>query len=162
MAESIYIETGAPKEIKYQQILPQIEALIEGEEDQVAALANVAAALHQPFQHLWTGFYFVRNRDLKLGPFQGPVACMTIAFGKGVCGRCWKEEEAIVVPDVDRFPGHISCNNESRSEIVVPIKTKDGKVIAVLDIDSAQLNAFDAIDRQYLQQLCEYLGKTIF
>lgn len=162
MAESISIETGAPKEIKYEQLLPQIKALIEGEQDEVAVLSNVAAALHQTFANLWTGFYLVRGGALKLGPFQGPVACMTIERGKGVCGQSWERGETIIVPDVDRFPGHIACSSDSRSEIVVPIKSNTGDVEALLDIDSAHLNTFDASDRRYLEQLCDHLAKILY
>jgi len=162
LAESISIESGAPKEIKYEQLLPQIFALIEGEQDEVAVLSNVAAALHQSFANLWTGFYLVRKDVLKLGPFQGPVACMTIDVGKGVCGQSWERGETIVVADVDRFPGHIACSSESRSEIVVPIKDSNGQVKAVLDIDSAHLNSFDTFDRRYLEQLCDHLANILY
>ena len=162
VAESIYIEQGAPKAIKYEQLLPQIEALLKDDRHFIGALANTSAALHATFQHLWTGFYLVEGDQLVLGPFQGPVACMRIAYGKGVCGTAWKEGNAIVVPDVDRFPGHIACSSESKSEIVVPLRDAEGAIKGVLDVDSAHLNAFDETDRRYLEQLCEYLGKSLF
>ena len=161
LAESINIATGLPKELAYEQLLPQIYALIEGESDHVAILANTAAALHETFKPLWTGFYMVRGEELVLGPFQGPVACNRIAKGKGVCGSAWESGSSIVVPDVDRFPGHIACSSQSRSEIVVPIADRSGKIVGVLDVDSTVLNNFDDVDRSYLEKLCKHLGEII-
>ena len=136
----------------YQSFLPQIEALVEGETDSIAKMANVAAALHQTFGFWWTGFYRVVDDELVLGPFQGPVACMHIPFGRGVCGTAWQRQETIIVPNVHEFAGHIACSSESKSEIVVPV-IRDGKVIAVLDIDSAEYNTFDDTDKTYLEQI---------
>lgn len=136
----------------YQSLLPQIEALTDGETDSIAKMANVAAALHQTFGFWWTGFYRVVDDELVLGPFQGPVACMHIPFGRGVCGTAWQRQETMVVPNVHKFAGHIACSSESKSEIVVPV-IRDGKVIAVLDIDSAEYNTFDDTDKTYLEQI---------
>lgn len=136
----------------YQSLLPQIQALVEGETDTIAMMANVAAALHQAFCFWWTGFYRVIGNELVLGPFQGPVACMHIPFGRGVCGTAWQRQETMIVPNVHQFAGHIACSSESKSEIVVPV-FRDGQVIAVLDIDSAEYNTFDAIDKEYLEQM---------
>lgn len=162
MAESILIEKSAPKQIKYEQLIPQIKALIGEERDEVAVLANVAAALHQSLGFFWTGFYLIKDNQLILGPFQGPVACMTIAFGRGVCGSAWKLNETLVVPDVDQFPGHIACSSDSRSEIVVVLRNKSGDVKGVLDVDSTALATFDYIDKQYLEQLCDWIGQHIY
>jgi len=142
---------------KYQMLVSQIASLIEGEADQIAVMSNVAAAIHQEMKFWWTGFYRVVGNELLLGPFQGPVACMHIPFGKGVCGTAWQRQQTVVVPDVDQFPGHIACSSQSRSEIVVPVFSPDGKVIAVLDIDSDQLATFDDVDRQYLEQICKLI-----
>lgn len=136
----------------YQSLLPQIQALEEGETDTIAIMANVAAALHQTFCFWWTGFYRVIGNELVLGPFQGPVACMHIPFGRGVCGTAWQRQVTMIVPNVHQFAGHIACSSESKSEIVVPV-FRDGQVIAVLDIDSAEYNTFDAIDKEYLEQM---------
>ena len=135
----------------------QIRALIEGETDQVAVMANVSAAIHETMGFWWTGFYRVIDNELVLGPFQGPVACMHIGFGKGVCGTAWKEQRTIVVPDVELFPGHIACSSLSRSEIVVPVCSKGETVVAVLDIDSKELAAFDDVDQAYLEGICKLL-----
>ena len=142
---------------KYQMLVSQIASLIEGEADQIAVMSNVVAAIHQEMKFWWTGFYRVAGNELLLGPFQGPVACMHIPFGKGVCGTAWQRQQTVVVPDVDQFPGHIACSSQSRSEIVVPVFSPDGKVIAVLDIDSDQLATFDDVDRQYLEQICKLI-----
>ena len=142
------------KREKYRLLTEQIRALIEGESDSIAVMANVCAAIHETMGFFWTGFYRVQGNELVLGPFQGPVACMHIAFGRGVCGTAWKEQRTIVVPDVEQFPGHIACSSLSRSEIVVPVFSKDGAVVAVLDIDSKELATFDDIDRQYLEAIC--------
>lgn len=140
------------KQDTYQSLLPQIEALVEGETDLIAKMANVAAALHQTFGFWWTGFYRVVDDELVLGPFQGPVACMHIPFGRGVCGTAWQRQETIIVPNVHEFAGHIACSSESKSEIVVPV-IREGQVIAVLDIDSAEYNTFDDTDKTYLEQI---------
>jgi GAF domain-containing protein len=137
-------------------LLPQIEAVLEGETDDVARMANVAACLWETFRFWWVGFYRVIDDELVLGPFQGPLACMRIRRGKGVCGTAWAEERTIIVPDVEQFPGHIACSSASRSEIVVPI-FKDGKVAAVLDIDSEHLATFDEVDQLWLERLCAML-----
>ena len=140
------------KKDKYDLAYKQVEALVEGEEDTIAIMSNVAAILHNTFVFWWTGFYIVRGDVLVLGPFQGPVACSRIPFGRGVCGTAWQRKESIVVPDVEEFPGHIACSSQSRSEIVVPI-FRNEEVIAVLDIDSRKLNAFDEIDRESLERI---------
>ena len=145
------------KDEKYQLLTEQIESLIAGENDTVAVMANVCAAIQQEMGFFWTGFYRVVNDELLLGPFQGPVACMHIPFGRGVCGSAWKQRQTIVVPDVQQFPGHIACSSLSRSEIVVPLFTEIGEVSAVLDIDSKELNTFDDTDRQYLENICKIM-----
>ena len=155
MSEQLII-SGETKQERYEALLPQIEAVVEGEPDLIANMANVAAMLHETFGFWWTGFYRVEGQELVLGPFQGPMACTRIKKGRGVCGTAWAEAQTQVVPDVDQFPGHIACSSASRSEIVVPI-FKEGEVIAVLDIDSAQLNTFDQTDRRYLEQVVEML-----
>ena len=142
---------------QYKQLTSQIRSLIEGETDAVAVMSNVAAAIHQTMGFWWTGFYRVAGEELVLGPFQGPVACIHIPFGRGVCGTAWKRAETVVVPDVEQFPGHIACSSESRSEIVVPVFGRDNTVVAVLDIDSRELNTFDETDRQYLEEICKIL-----
>ena len=142
------------KEEKYRLLLEQIKALTEGETDIIAIMANVCAAIHETMGFFWTGFYRVVNGELVLGPFQGPVACMHISFGRGVCGTAWEQHKSIVVPDVELFPGHIACSSLSRSEIVVPVLSADGEVKAVLDIDSKDLNTFDDTDRRYLETIC--------
>ena len=142
------------KEEKYRLLTEQIKALIEGETDGVAVMANVCAAIHETMGFFWTGFYRVKDGELVLGPFQGPVACMHIPFGKGVCGSAWQHRETIVVPDVEQFPGHIACSSLSRSEIVVPVFSQADEVVAVLDIDSKELATFDETDRQYLETIC--------
>ncbi len=140
------------KEERYEELLPRAQALLEGEDDLIARMANLAALLHSEFGFWWTGFYRVAGDVLVLGPFQGPVACTRIPFGKGVCGSAWKQGGTIVVPDVDAFPGHIACSSESRSEIVVPV-FRNGAVCAVLDIDSRELSTFDEVDAKYLEKL---------
>ena len=144
------------KEEKYILLVKQCKALLEGESDEVARMANVAALIHETMGFWWTGFYRVQGEELVLGPFQGPVACSRIAFGRGVCGTAWKERRTVIVPDVDQFPGHIACSSESRSEIVVPI-IRDSSVVAVLDIDSRELNTFDEIDQLYLEQIADII-----
>lgn len=144
------------KEEKYRLLVEQVRSLIEGEKDSIAIMANVCAAIHETMGFFWTGFYRVVGDELLLGPFQGPVACMHIPFGKGVCGSAWQQRRTLIVPDVEQFPGHIACSSLSRSEIVVPVFSADGSdVIAVLDIDSRELATFDETDRQYLEQICQ-------
>ena len=138
---------------KYRLLERQVAALLEGEKDLIAKMANLAAVLHETFGFWWTGFYRVAGDELVLGPFQGPVACMHIPFGKGVCGTAWKRNETVVVPDVEQFPGHIACSSASRSEIVVPVHGPDGAVTAVLDIDSDRLATFDEEDRVWLEKI---------
>ena len=145
------------KEEQYKLLVSQIASLIEGEKDIIAVMSNVAAAIHQTMGFWWTGFYRVNDEELVLGPFQGPVACMHIPYGKGVCGTAWQRAETIIVPDVEQFPGHIACSSESKSEIVVPVFGNDGKVMAVLDIDSERLATFDAVDQELLQQIAEII-----
>lgn len=157
MAEELTFISGS-KEEQYLSLLPQVRSLIEGEVDLVANLANVAAALKEAFDFFWVGFYLVKQDQLVLGPFQGPVACTRIRKGKGVCGTAWQEGATLLVPDVEVFPGHIVCSSLSRSEIVVPL-IKDGEVWGVLDIDSDLLNFFDETDRKYLEEMCGYLSK---
>ena len=141
------------KEEKYKLLKQQIEALVAGEDDSVSVMANVSAAIQQEMGFFWTGFYIVKGDELHLGPFQGSVACMHIPFGRGVCGTAWQRAETIVVPDVEQFPGHIACSSLSRSEIVVPLFNASHDVVAVLDIDSRELNTFDDIDRDWLEQI---------
>lgn len=151
MSEDLIIKGSNKKEL-YENLIPQIQSLVEGEPDSIANMANVSACLKDTFHFWWVGFYRVVGDELVLGPFQGPLACTRIKKGKGVCGTAWQKAETVVVPDVDAFPGHIACSSLSRSEIVVPI-VKNGEVIAVLDIDSEKLNTFDDIDRKYLEEL---------
>jgi GAF domain-containing protein len=146
------------KEEQYKMLVDQIRSLIAGETDQVTVMSNVAAAIHQEMKFWWTGFYRVVGNELVLGPFQGPVACMHIPFGRGVCGTAWQREQTIVVPDVEQFPGHIACSSASRSEIVVPVFDKEGRVTAVLDIDSDRLATFDETDQRYLEEICRMLS----
>ena len=151
------LENNIQKKIaKYQSVMSAVVSLVEGETDEIAKMANVAALLHREFGFWWTGFYRVQNDELVLGPFQGPLACVRIPYGKGVCGTAWAEKRTVVVPDVEKFPGHIACSSESRSEIVVPV-THAGNVVAVLDIDSRELNTFDDIDSRYLEQVAACL-----
>lgn len=144
------------KQQTYEAVLPQIQSLLSGETDLTANMANVSAVLHDAFDFWWVGFYLVRGEQLVLGPFQGPVACTRIPFGRGVCGTAWQRRETVVVPDVHLFPGHIACSSLSRSEIVVPL-VHDNQVFAVLDIDSCELNAFDETDQRYLEQIAKFL-----
>ncbi len=159
MAENLWIHSGN-KADKYETLLPQIKALIEGETDVTANLANVSAALKQTFGFFWVGFYLVKNEQLVLGPFQGSLACTRIRFGKGVCGTAWETKQTQLVPDVEAFPGHIACSSDSKSEIVVPL-LKENQVAGVLDVDSDVLNDFDETDAHYLQQLAEWLAPMI-
>lgn len=155
MAENLSVNTGN-KEEKYQELLPQLHSLVSTEEDLIANLANMAAALKQTFDFFWVGFYLVKGKELVLGPFQGPLACTRIRLGKGVCGTAWQEARTLIVPDVDQFPGHIACSSASKSEIVVPI-IKESEVIGVLDIDSDALDSFDKTDAYYLEKICTYI-----
>ncbi|RYZ22041.1 MAG: GAF domain-containing protein [Chitinophagaceae bacterium] len=155
MAEDLNIIQGTRSE-QYEALIPQIKGLLEGEPDLVANLANVAAALKEQFGWLWIGFYLVKGEELVLGPFQGPVACTRIRKGRGVCGSSWAEARTLVVADVEQFPGHIACSSLSRSEIVVPL-IRNGAVLGVLDVDSAELGTFDATDQQYLEQIVALL-----
>ena len=146
------------KEEQYKLLVRQIASLVDGEKDLIAVMSNVAAVIHQTMGFWWTGFYRVIGDELVLGPFQGPVACMHIPYGKGVCGTAWQRAETVIVPDVEQFPGHIACSSESKSEIVVPVFGNDGKVMAVLDIDSKELATFDDIDRKYLEEICKLIA----
>jgi len=156
MAEDLNIIQSTDKLEQYQSLIPQIAALLEGETDLIANQANTIAALKEQFKWFWVGFYAVKNGELVLGPFQGPVACTRIAKGKGVCGAAWEQGKTLVVPDVDAFPGHIACSSLSRSEIVIPIY-QDDEVVAVLDVDSEELDQFDQTDAQYLEQIVKLL-----
>jgi GAF domain-containing protein len=161
MAETLHIAHGGKAE-KYRTLLPQIGSLIADETDRTANLANVAAALKETFGFFWVGFYLVgkgmkEEEELVLGPFQGPVACTRIARGRGVCGTAWERRETVIVPDVERFPGHIACNSASRSEIVVPLTDSNRRVWAVLDIDSDRTDSFDTTDQMFLETICSYL-----
>ncbi len=155
MAEELHIAQGS-KEEKYALLYKQVASLVESESDSIANMANVAAMIHETFRFWWTGFYRVVGEELVLGPFQGPLACSRIKFGRGVCGTAWKEQRTQVVPDVEQFPGHIACSSASKSEIVVPL-FKEGKVIAVLDIDSEHLATFDDTDKLWLERILEKL-----
>ena len=159
MAEDLYI-SGGTKEERYAALLPQLEGLLAGETDEVANLANVAAALKETFGFFWVVFYRVSGDELVLGPFQGPVACTRIRKGRGVCGTAWQEARTLVVPDVDAFPGHIACSSLSRSEIVVPLTDGAGAVWGVLDVDSSELNTFDEVDARCLEEVCRLLRRN--
>ncbi|MCC8094043.1 MAG: GAF domain-containing protein [Tannerellaceae bacterium] len=158
MAEELIVR-GDSKREKYLMLLPQIKVLVEGEKDVIANMANIVAALKQTFHFFWVGFYQVKENVLVLGPFQGPVACTRIQYGKGVCGTAWKEKQAVLVPDVNQFPGHIACNSASKSEIVLPVMI-EGVVVAILDIDSDEFDSFDATDVIYLEKICTMLART--
>ena len=154
MAEQLLLPDTTDRRILYGSLLPQVKALLAGERDPVAAMANMAAAIHQAFGWHWVGFYRVVGNELVLGPFQGPVACTRIPHGKGVCGTAWAEGRSVVVPDVELFPGHIACSALSRSEIVVPVHDREGRIVAVLDIDSSELNDLGPEDALGLERLC--------
>lgn len=160
MAENLIIAQAADKQEKYRVLLPQIESLVAGEPDLIANLSNIAAALRQTMEFFWVGFYLVKDNQLVLGPFQGPIACTRINFGKGVCGASWKEKRVIVVPNVDEFPGHIACSSASKSEIVLPA-FRGGEVALVLDVDSDLLNDFDATDEKYLREVMIVIEKLL-
>ena len=155
MADSISILKTTDRAEQYENLLPQIKALISGEPDDVANMANVAAALKEGLGFFWVGFYRVLEDQLVLGPFQGPVACTRIQRGKGVCGKAWSDAQTVIVPDVEQFPGHIACSSDSKSEIVLPV-IRNNEVIAVLDVDSDQLADFNETDQKYLEELCSW------
>ena len=156
MAEELIISTSADKKEKYESLLPQIEGLISYEDDLIANLSNIAAALKFGMGFFWVGFYIVKNDELVLGPFQGPISCTRIRMGKGVCGTAWEKNETVLVPNVDEFPGHIACSGDSKSEIVLPA-SKDGEVKLILDVDSDKLNDFDKTDKEYLEKLIKLI-----
>lgn len=157
MAEELIIAASTDKQGRYDTLIPQIEALVQGETDLIANLSNIAAALKQTLGFFWVGFYIVKNNQLVLGPFQGPIACTRIDFGKGVCGSSWKEKKTILVPNVEEFPGHIACNSASQSEIVLPAFKKNGDVALVLDVDSDKLDDFDQSDQIALERLMKII-----
>lgn len=161
MSSSYHVSAEASKEQKYMELIPQLELGLSSYDYSISTLANVAAALRSVFGFFWVGFYLVDEERMYLGPFQGDAACTFIGYGKGVCGTAWKSRETIVVPDVEKFPGHIACSSLSRSEIVVPMFGSDGSVIGVLDIDSDKLADFDEIDRKYLEIIVKIVCKTI-
>jgi len=158
LAETLHLNANSDKDVRYEDLIPQINALVSGETDTIANLANIAAALKQAFGFFWVGFYIVRQEELILGPFQGPIACTRIQMGRGVCGTSWQNKKTILVPDVDAFPGHIACSSDSKSEIVVPI-IRNNVVLAVLDVDSDQLNDFTEVDQKWLEQLCQPISE---
>lgn len=156
MSEEIIVDTGLDKEAKYQCLIPQIDALVSGEKNLIANLANIAAALKQGLGFFWVGFYLVEGQELVLGPFQGPVACTRISKDRGVCGTAWATQKTVIVPDVDLFPGHIACSADSKSEIVIPV-IQNGEVRMVLDVDSTKKDNFDVIDEKYLGMICRLI-----
>jgi GAF domain-containing protein len=160
MAEELNLSDNLSKEEKYQQLIPQIKALVEGENNEIANLCNIMAALKWTFNWLWVGVYTVRRDELVLGPFQGPIACTRIQLGRGVSGTAWNKKEIIIVPNVDEFPDHIICNSASKSEIVIPVMNKNGDVSMILDADSEKLNEFDEVDEKYLSEIIEII-KTL-
>jgi GAF domain-containing protein len=160
MAEELYISQGTKAE-KYELLYKQIAEVVKYESDSIALMANISAMIHQTFGFWWTGFYRVIGEELVLAPFQGPMACTRIAYGKGVCGTAWQRGESVVVEDVEQFPGHIACSSLSRSEIVVPVKNKDNDIVAVLDIDSEHLATFDEVDRLSLEKIATLLGSLL-
>jgi GAF domain-containing protein len=155
MAEDLSIASGTKAE-QYRSLIPQIKGLLEGESDLIANMANIVAALKEQFGWLWVGFYIVKADDLVLAPFQGPIACTRIRKGKGVCGAAWKQAKTLIVPDVEKFPGHIACSSLSKSEIVVPV-IRNNEVVAVLDVDSSEYDQFDSADRKYLEEIVALL-----
>jgi L-methionine (R)-S-oxide reductase len=160
MAEELIISTSQDKKEKYEALIPQIESLVGDEKDVIANLSNIAAALKQTLDFFWVGFYLVKDRELVLGPFQGPIACTRIGFGKGVCGASWKEKKTILVPNVDEFPGHIACSSASKSEIVLPA-FKQNEVALVLDVDSDRLNDFDSTDQAALERIMKIIERFL-
>lgn len=161
MAEELIQAANATKEEKYRVLFPQLEALVSGETDLIANLANLSAALHQTFRWWWVGFYLVRDTELVLGPFQGPIACTRIRKGKGVCGTAWAEKRSILVPDVNAFPGHIACSSLSVSEIVIPVYNREGEVAGVLDVDSERYDSLDETDVYHLEQITALIRKQL-
>jgi len=156
MSEDLTIIHSTSKQEQYQSLIPQIEALLNGETDLIANLANISAALKEQFKWFWVGFYMVKEGQLVLGPFQGPVACTRIAKGKGACGAAWEQGKTLIIPDVDAFPGHIACSSLSRSEIVIPLH-HNNQIVGVLDVDSEELDRFDQTDAKYLEQVVKLL-----
>jgi GAF domain-containing protein len=161
MSEELFIPVRADKKEKYETLLSQLTSLMEGETDLTANLANISAALRVTFGWWWVGFYLVKNGELVLGPFQGPIACTRIKFGKGVCGTAWKESKSLLVPDVEKFPGHIACSSSSAAEIVVPVFDKQGHVAGVLDVDSERYDILGEIDVEYLEKISELITETL-
>lgn len=159
MSHTLHISHTSSKEDQYKSLLPQLKALIEGETDTIANMANISAALKMTFGFFWVGFYIVKREELVLGPFQGTIACTRIKYGKGVCGTAWKEKRTVIVEDVNEFPGHIACDAASQSEIVLPLFYKD-EIVAVLDIDSEHLNHFDETDALYLKKIVTFLENS--
>ena len=159
MSHSLHIDPNASKKQKYEELLPQLQALVEGEGDLIANMANISAALKQALGFFWVGFYLVKGDDLVLGPFQGSIACTRIKHGRGVCGTAWKEQKTMLVPNVEQFPGHIACDAASQSEIVIPL-FRENEVIAVLDVDSDQLDSFNETDVTFLQQIVTLLSAS--
>jgi GAF domain-containing protein len=158
MSETIVLPQTRDRSALYSALLPQVTALLEDERDLIAAMANISAAIHQAFQWHWVGFYRVSGAELVLGPFQGPVACARIGYGKGVCGTAWKQERTLIVPDVQKFPGHIACSELSRSELVIPIRARDGRISAVLDIDSTEPDDLSQVDADGLARIVALLA----
>jgi L-methionine (R)-S-oxide reductase len=160
MSQEIHIADHLSKEEKYMELIPQLMHLTEGETDIVANTANIASALKETFNWLWVGFYFVKGKDLVLGPFQGPLACTRIGYGKGVCGKAWENAETIMVDDVDKFPGHIACSSASKSEIAIPV-TRNSEVVAILDVDSQHAANFEETDRIYLEKITAHIASLM-
>ena len=160
MAEELIIPTTESRAKLYESLIPQVKALVHGEPEMVANLANTVAAIRQTFGFFWIGFYVKKQDQLVLGPFQGPIACTRIRFDKGVCGASYTQKKTIIVPDVDQFPGHIACSSDSKTEIVVPV-IKDGEVVMVLDVDSDQLNDFSEVDKEGLEQIAQIIAETL-
>jgi len=161
MSEEIILSNNLTKEEKYQQLIPQIRALTEIETDFIANLSNITSALKYGFNWLWVGVYFVKDEELVLGPFQGPVACTRIQLGKGVCGTSWQQKKVIIVPDVDKFPGHIACSSASKSEIVLPVLNTEKEVELIIDIDSEILGSFDKTDEKYLLEIVQLIASFL-
>ncbi|MDD4141473.1 MAG: GAF domain-containing protein [Bacteroidales bacterium] len=157
MSETIFFTPNADKATRYKEIIPQIRSLVSSEKDMTANMANISAVLKEVFNFLWVGFYFVKESELVLGPFQGPIACTRIQKGRGVCGQSWARGETIIVPDVNSFQGHIACSSASKSEIVVPVINSEDEVLAILDIDSEMNGFFDSTDKRYLETIAEIL-----
>ena len=160
MSEELFIKAGAGKKEIYESLVPQLASLINGETDLIANLANLSAALHDTFGWWWVGFYWVKNNELVLGPFQGPIACTRIQPGKGVCGTAWKEAKSLLVPDVNAFKGHIACSSNSVAEIVIPVFDRQHQVVGVLDVDSEQYDKLDTVDVHYLEKISQLITST--